>query len=514
MNAWAATALVLAAMLAPQRLAAAPPNVEIVLDASGSMWGRLEGDVPKIETAKSVLGELVDGLPDDARVALRAYGHRTEGDCSDIELLVAMGPKDEAALARALAAVSPKGKTPITAALRAALADFGDVAGRNLVVLVSDGKETCEGDPCEAVRELRAAGVEAQVHVVGFDVTEEQREQLRCVAEAGGGRYYDAQSASAFREAVSAVQADVVAAPAAPATVNLIAAERGGQVLLADQELWLRTIDGDEARVAPFFFEGERAVFAFQGERRATFDRFAMLIPGASGNNPKEFALGVADDSPRGPFRSLGRFTTQNVRLLANPYQEFTFPETTARYLEVELLTTHQPTQYFQLHELRLEGRLEGEETAKSSAPPDRSRSPNVLAAASGGTVVAAAHERWTQTIDGSEAKVAPFSSIQKEEAVFAFAEGKPARFDAFEILIPAASGFNLREFELFAGDAPGGPFRPLGRFETLNARWMRSPYQRFSFEPVTAPCFKVKLLTTHGESYVALHELRLLEAE
>lgn len=73
------------------------------------------------------------------------------------------------------------------------------------MIVVSDGKETCGGDPCAAVRELRAAGIDVRVDVIGFDVGADERAQLVCIAGAGGGRYYDARTPEELRGAVARV---------------------------------------------------------------------------------------------------------------------------------------------------------------------------------------------------------------------------------------------------------------------------------------------------------------------
>ena len=88
----------------------------LILDASGSMWGQIEGE-NKIVIARRVLGGLVDGLEDGSEVGVIAYGHRREGDCDDIETVVAMGPLDKAAVKSTVDGLNPKGKTPITKAV-------------------------------------------------------------------------------------------------------------------------------------------------------------------------------------------------------------------------------------------------------------------------------------------------------------------------------------------------------------------------------------------------------------
>ncbi|WP_237217203.1 vWA domain-containing protein, partial [Falsiroseomonas oryziterrae] len=160
----------------------------LVLDASNSMWGRVDGR-PKIVVARDAVGALARALPAGSRMGLMAYGHRRAGDCADIELLVPPGPVDPAAFARA-ANVTPRGRTPIADSIAAA----ARVAPR--VILVSDGIETCVPDACAAVRALKAQTPALLVHVIGFDVAEARDQaQLRCIAEATGGRFVPAASA-------------------------------------------------------------------------------------------------------------------------------------------------------------------------------------------------------------------------------------------------------------------------------------------------------------------------------
>jgi Ca-activated chloride channel family protein len=184
--------------------ASGAPNILFILDASGSMWGEVEGR-DKIAIAKEVMTELIRELPDRARVGLMAYGHRRKGDCSDVEELVAVSPLDRDRLTRTVQAISPKGKTPITRSVRTAAETLKALEEETTIVLVSDGKETCEGDPCALVRELKEAGLRFVLHVIGFDVTEEERRQLECMAGAGGGTYFTAKTAHEFRAAAREV---------------------------------------------------------------------------------------------------------------------------------------------------------------------------------------------------------------------------------------------------------------------------------------------------------------------
>ncbi|MDY7095883.1 MAG: VWA domain-containing protein, partial [Acidobacteriota bacterium] len=179
-----ALAMVLAVVSSPVQAqeqagdSAAEPRLVLILDASGSMWGQVDGE-NKIVIARRALGDLLQNLPDEAQVSLLAYGHRREGDCQDVELIQPLGPLDREALSAQIEALNPKGKTPITRALEQAFEVAGESRGKTTVVLVSDGLETCGGDPCAVARQ---AGVDLVLHVVGFGVEESDVSQLECTA--------------------------------------------------------------------------------------------------------------------------------------------------------------------------------------------------------------------------------------------------------------------------------------------------------------------------------------------
>jgi Ca-activated chloride channel family protein len=168
------------------------------------MWGQVE-ETAKIIIAKNVLTDLINELPPELAVGLIAYGHRRKGDCKDVEELVPLGVLDKNKLISKIKELNPKGKTPITHSVQITAAKLKDLEEETTIILVSDGKETCEGDPCALVRELKQKGVRFLMHVIGFDVTDEERNQLECIAEAGGGMYYAAKNAGEFQMAAQKV---------------------------------------------------------------------------------------------------------------------------------------------------------------------------------------------------------------------------------------------------------------------------------------------------------------------
>ncbi|MEM6489640.1 MAG: VWA domain-containing protein [Pseudomonadota bacterium] len=194
---------------------AGKPDVMLILDASGSMWGQIDG-VAKITTAKQAIGATVADLAGQANLGLMAYGHRREGDCADVQVLARTGQNDPAALGALIEGLTPRGKTPIAASLAAAAEAFAPGDRQANVLLVSDGLETCGGDPCAAARALAGRGIETRVHVVGFDLTSEEEAALRCIAEEGGGSYFSASNATEFASAMTEAAATSVAVAPPP----------------------------------------------------------------------------------------------------------------------------------------------------------------------------------------------------------------------------------------------------------------------------------------------------------
>ncbi|NJN47382.1 MAG: VWA domain-containing protein [Candidatus Competibacteraceae bacterium] len=195
------------------------PSVLFVLDGSGSMWGKV-GDQAKIEIAKTVMTDMVEQLPSEVSTGLLVYGHNRKDDCEDIAMVAPVG-SERTALVQALNDINPKGKTPLTGAVQLAARELRQSEGSSSVVVVSDGKETCEGDPCSAAREAANSGVDLRIHVVGFDVTGEETEQLNCIAKEGKGKYFAAANSEQLVAALSEVQKEVVAAPPPPPPVQV-----------------------------------------------------------------------------------------------------------------------------------------------------------------------------------------------------------------------------------------------------------------------------------------------------
>lgn len=193
----------------------------LVVDSSGSMWGRLEGRT-KVEIAREAVDDALAYWPAERPLGVVAYGHRSKTDCADIETVVPVAPFDAARVRRAVAALRPNGMTPIAASLQAALRALPQGGEPGTIVLVSDGEETCGVDPCSVARDIKSRQASLVVHVVGFDVGGTPAgKQLACVAAATGGRYFDARDARALSRAIGAAVRTADLGVAKPAAATL-----------------------------------------------------------------------------------------------------------------------------------------------------------------------------------------------------------------------------------------------------------------------------------------------------
>ncbi len=262
-----------AALFLPIAVAAQDrPNTILVLDGSGSMWGQIDG-VNKIVIAREAVAGILRDFPDDQGLGLTVYGHRTEGDCTDIETVVAPDAGTSGAIIDAVNGINPRGKTPMTDAVTAAAEALDYLDAPATVVLVSDGIETCAPDPCAAARALEAAGAELTVHVVGFDVSDaEAIGQLQCLAEETGGVFLSASNASELTEALTQV-AVAVPEPApepepepvlTPMTLEAVIGENGPRI--TDPVFWQITPapEGFEAGAAANPLSLELAAGAYE----------------------------------------------------------------------------------------------------------------------------------------------------------------------------------------------------------------------------------------------------------
>lgn len=187
-------------------------KVVVVLDCSGSMAGSVPGGV-KMDLAKQAVYEFVAKLPPGSQVGLRVFGHKgsssekDKAEGSKTELVYPITPYNEQAFAEALQSFSPRGWTPIAKSLNAAWQDLSaqkEEGAQYIIYLVSDGIETCGGDPVAVARSINQSDIQAIVNIIGFDVDDEAQQQLKEAAAAGGGNYVTVKNQQELQEAFQA----------------------------------------------------------------------------------------------------------------------------------------------------------------------------------------------------------------------------------------------------------------------------------------------------------------------
>lgn len=180
-------------------------RILFILDCSQSMAGRWEED-KKIDIARRFLSRTVDSLSNHKNVemALRAYGHQSvvpPQDCNDTRLEVPFAPDNAYRIKRKMLSLAPKGTTPIANSLAASINDFSECAGcRNVVILITDGIEACDGDPCAVSVELQKQGIILKPFIIGIGLAPEFEDAFRCL-----GNVYNASTEERFEEVLEIV---------------------------------------------------------------------------------------------------------------------------------------------------------------------------------------------------------------------------------------------------------------------------------------------------------------------
>lgn len=186
-----------------------PSNILFLIDASQSMKEKLGPDDQKMDEAKRTLQQILSRIPNDVNIGLRVFGHSFSNDpytdCQQSALLVPLGTHNRGAIMRRLPDLKPYGLTPLTYGLMQASRDLEQVQGTKTIILLSDGAETCGGDPCAYIRLLQARGIKTKVDIVGLGLRRDRsaKDQLNCIAASSGGKYYDANTAAELVDSVT-----------------------------------------------------------------------------------------------------------------------------------------------------------------------------------------------------------------------------------------------------------------------------------------------------------------------
>lgn len=224
----------------------------IVFDASGSMWERI-GKSTKIEIAKNALKDVVEHWDSRIPLGLTIYGHRHKGDCQDIEIALEATKLNKEKMLGIIKDIKPKGKTPITLALKKTAEELEYLKYPVTLILISDGKETCSSAPITAIKELKAKGKKLTIHVIGFNVNKNVAAQLKTIAAIGGGNYLPAKDAATLTKAMKIIASKVQKSkpPVAPKHNLIISASetKDGKWIKALHEIYRLGADKNRTKI-------------------------------------------------------------------------------------------------------------------------------------------------------------------------------------------------------------------------------------------------------------------------
>jgi len=198
-----------------------PSPIIFIYDASGSMWGQIDGK-SKMEIALEVLSDAVNKLPDNQKIGLVAYGHRSKGDCKDVETLVDVETGSKSEVVNSLKAIKPLGKTPLAYSAKIVIDKLRQTKLKATIILVTDGIESCDGSICDFIKSAKKDGIDFRLHIVGFGLKDETTDELECAAKEGGGQYYDAADKGGLSEVMNEVTSITVDEPAKNFSVYVI----------------------------------------------------------------------------------------------------------------------------------------------------------------------------------------------------------------------------------------------------------------------------------------------------
>lgn len=182
-------------------------RILFILDASNSMNAKWTLDQTRIQAAKELLASEIDGLvgTPNLEVALRVYGHQspitaTFQDCNDTKLEVPFGKDNYRDIKNRIKTIQAKGTTPIARSLEAAAGDFPDQNARNIIILITDGVEACDNDPCVIAQKLKDKGIKVTPFVIGLGMDLSYLDKFNCI-----GTYSDAETKDEFKSVLSSV---------------------------------------------------------------------------------------------------------------------------------------------------------------------------------------------------------------------------------------------------------------------------------------------------------------------
>ncbi len=200
------------------------PSTVLLIDGSGSMWGRFEADKrAKIDVVRELLKAKI-AAAGKINIGLASFGHRRKGDCSDVEVIADPGAPRETVLLP-LEKLNPRGKGPLVSALRESVAALGQSRPASVLV-INDGIDNCQQDACAAAEEIAKTAPGVAIHMISIGIDPAEIPRVACVAKSTGGMFFDVKDAAGLATAIDQAARLAMQTPgdAAPSSASAAAA--------------------------------------------------------------------------------------------------------------------------------------------------------------------------------------------------------------------------------------------------------------------------------------------------
>lgn len=188
---------------AVDKTASSAPNALLILDGSGSMWGKIKSG-HKILVARRAIAQATRPFEGKLNLGLMSFGHRKRAACLDIQVLQRPAPLNPLHYSRLVKQIKPIGKTPITSALNTAATTLKRGQSGGSIILLADGPENCRKDPCQLISREFAQQNKLKVHVIAFSMLPKDARSLKCLAQNSGGEFYTPSDEKSLETALSA----------------------------------------------------------------------------------------------------------------------------------------------------------------------------------------------------------------------------------------------------------------------------------------------------------------------
>lgn len=194
-------------------------RILILVDASLSMKNEWKGGT-KWDIARTAIANLADSIAEvpNCELGMRVFGHlypEPDKNCHDTRLEIKLDTANAKAIKRKLDEIRPKGITPLVYSIEQTVADFGKVPGKNILVIITDGEDACNRDPCSVALMLQKNNIVLRPFIIGMALQARTADDMQCM-----GKLFNTNTAEEFGETLRNVVSESIAKTSLQVNLN------------------------------------------------------------------------------------------------------------------------------------------------------------------------------------------------------------------------------------------------------------------------------------------------------